>query len=168
MRQSNSRSTAAERARIRRLRAMYRKRMLIVGVILFIIGIVAGALVHSWFSGRRDVFGQKTPLLPTATPEAEQVNPFGDDLDDAEDNNGGFAVEPEKEQPTEAPTAEPTPEPTPTEAPKPKIQVPVTAEPEVEQPAAPEQPAPEQPAEQPAEQTAEQAAAPAGEGARVF
>ena len=170
MRQSNSRSTAAERARIRRLRAMYRKRMLIIGVVFFIIGIVAGALVHSWFSGRRDVFGQKTPLLPTATPLAEQGNPFEGDLDDAGDNNGGFAVEPEDEQPaaeptpmpTEAPTAEPTPEPTPAEAPKPKIQVPVTAEPEVEQPeAAPEQPAeqaaPEQPAEQAAASTEENA-----------
>ena len=135
MKQSNSRPSAAERARIRRLKAAYRKRMLIVGVIFFILGIVAGALVHSWYVGRRDAPVQA--LEPTPFPE--QANPFGTDLDDVDAGleNGGFAVEEEpaaEPEPEPEPEAEPEPtdepEPEVTEVPKPIIQIPVTPEPE--------------------------------------
>ena len=70
MKQTNSRPSAGERARVRRLKAAYRKRMLIVGVIFFILGIVAGALVHSWYAGRHEVTA--TPAVspaPVADPE---------------------------------------------------------------------------------------------------
>ena len=162
MKQSNSRPTAAERARIRRIRASYRKRMLIVGVIFFILGVVAGILVHSWFTGRRDVPTEATQTqLPTPLPETEESQPFDTDLDNAEDVTGGFAVDTEPEpEATAEPTPEPTPEPTATPQPRPKIQVPVTADPEA-QPEADAQAAPEEGEAQP--EAAAQAAPDEGE-----
>ena len=160
MKQTNSRPSAGERARVRRLKAAYRKRMLIVGVIFFILGIVAGALVHSWYAGRHEVTA--TPAVSPA-PVPEAVNPFGTDLD--EDETGAGAPQAQTAEVTDAPTEAPTPEPEPTEAPtpevteapKPVIKVPVTAEPtQASQPAievpetAPTQ-APEEVEETPAE-----------------
>ena len=42
MKENGSRISAAERARIRRLRTKYRKRMLVVGIIFFILGVFSG------------------------------------------------------------------------------------------------------------------------------
>ena len=84
MKQSNTKPSAAERARIRRLRAKYRKRMLIVGIIFFILGIVAGALVYRWYTGRHsETWACDQPQAVTPVPT--EVNPFGTDLDEDDD-----------------------------------------------------------------------------------
>ena len=93
MKQSTTKISAGEKARLRRLRAKYRKRMLIVGVIFFILGIVAGILAHGWYTGRRDVAETSVTPAPWAedagqdvtanagalTPVPEQASPFGGD-----------------------------------------------------------------------------------------
>ena len=123
MKENGSRISAAERARIRRLRTKYRKRMLVVGIIFFILGIVAGIFGYRWIAGG------KTESVPAsvATPVPEQT-----------EVTGGFLVE-EPDAPTQAPDSteapaptevpEPTEPPAPTEPPKPVIHVPVTEEP---------------------------------------
>ena len=85
MNKSNPRISAGEKARLRRLRAKYRKRALIVGVIFFILGLVAGALVHGWYTGRNADVPAAQTVAATAQPEAgtaaltpvpEQASPF--------------------------------------------------------------------------------------------
>ena len=45
MKDNSARQSAASKARMRRLRKQYRRRMAILGVLLFIVGAVAGVLV---------------------------------------------------------------------------------------------------------------------------
>lgn len=101
MKQTGTKISAGEKARLRRLRAKYRKRTLIVGVILFILGIVAGWLVHGWYTGRHGdaaqvpavtqapagIFAGATDdagIAGTLTPVPEQASPFGGEAKPAE------------------------------------------------------------------------------------
>jgi len=146
MKPTSARQGASNRDRIRRLRKQYRRNIIIVGVIFFIIGLAAGVFGHRWYvSTNPDIqTGNGDAQLPavTPTPLPEQTAP-------EEEDEGGFdqvwswpeaeqpaegviegenavAAAPETEEapsePTEAPTPEPTEEPTPepTEAPTPE------------------------------------------------
>ena len=128
MKQSNSRMSAGEKARLRRLRTKYRKRMLLVGVIFFILGLVAGALVYGWYTGRHPsdapvsaVTATEAPNAGTLTPVPEQASPFGgEETTDAEPEpteasftqSGQVAATEAPAEATEAPVVE-----TATEAP---------------------------------------------------
>jgi len=88
--------TAAMKARVRRLRTQYRRRLTAAIIIFFILGAVAGVFAHRWYVDRTpDVAGTlqvNTPeptavqvtLPPQATPEAWAMN---DDQPSDEDDD---------------------------------------------------------------------------------
>ena len=64
--------TAAMKARVRRMREQYRRRMIVAIVIFFILGAVAGVFAHRWYVSRTpDVAGTLQVITPEPTPEAE-------------------------------------------------------------------------------------------------
>ena len=70
--QYSPRQTAAMKARMRRLRAQYRKRMAMAVALFFILGVVAGIFGHRWFTaGDKAVPAEPavTPTAPVQTPE---------------------------------------------------------------------------------------------------
>ncbi|MBR1821276.1 MAG: peptidoglycan-binding protein [Clostridia bacterium] len=67
MREDSTRQSAANRARMRRMRAQYRRRLAVAGIIFFILGIVAGIFANRWYANRRPDI---TSSLPTPTVEA--------------------------------------------------------------------------------------------------
>ena len=70
--QYSPRQTAAMKARMRRLRAQYRKRMAVAVALFFILGVVAGIFGHRWFTaGDKAVPAEPavTPTAPVQTPE---------------------------------------------------------------------------------------------------
>ena len=71
MRDHSTRQIEALKARMRRMRAQYRKRTAILGVLLFIVGAVLGVLASRWYSHTqpRDI-AEPLPVV-TATPEPE-------------------------------------------------------------------------------------------------
>lgn len=77
MRDRSDRQNAALKARMRRLRSQYRRRMVIAIVIFFILGAVAGIFAHRWYSGRgAGISGDATVSTavtpaPTVVPEPE-------------------------------------------------------------------------------------------------
>ena len=80
MKEYSPKQTAAMKARVRRIRAQYRRRMIVAIVIFFILGIVAGIFAYRWYNGRNPADG--TAVLPTVTqapavtaePEAEAAS----------------------------------------------------------------------------------------------
>lgn len=111
------------RARIQRVRAKYRKRMLIVGIIFFILGVALGILAYRWFAGSTPEIVVAPEITPT--PEVTEVP--------TEPPTPAPEI---TEAPTEAPTETPTPVPMVTEAPTeaPTATPAPTEEPEAEQP----------------------------------
>lgn len=90
MKQDTARQSAAAKARIRRLRDQYRRRMIAVMIIFFILGGVAGVFGHKWYvdnTPRTD----ETVAGPEVTPHPE----------DTQGNGGEFF--PEAEAPVEDP-----------------------------------------------------------------
>ena len=80
--------TAAMKARVRRMRDQYRRRLIVAMVIFFILGAVAGVFAHRWYVDRTP-----TDTLMVATPEptaavqvtlAPQVTPEAWDMSDSE------------------------------------------------------------------------------------
>lgn len=92
MRDNSARQSAATRAKMRRLRSQYRKRMIVVGVLLFIVGAVAGVLAGRWYDGTkpRDVAVNELaavtpePMEAPAEPEAEPEAPAAETEAEAE------------------------------------------------------------------------------------
>ena len=88
--------TAAMKARVRRMRTQYRRRMIAAIVIFFILGAVAGVFAHRWYVDKTpDVAATlqvNTPeptaaevtLAPQVTPEAWAMN--NDQPSDEEDD----------------------------------------------------------------------------------
>ena len=98
MKEKSTRQSAAMKARMRRLRAQYRKRMIIVGVLLFAIGVAAGIFAHRWYASTQPKDVVEDLSVVTATPEAEVTpEPEAEPKADAE-------AEPEAE-PQDEPTA---------------------------------------------------------------
>lgn len=62
--------TAAMKARVRRMRTQYRRRMIAAIVIFFILGAVAGVFAHRWYVDWRPV---ETVMAPTPEPAAAEV-----------------------------------------------------------------------------------------------
>lgn len=62
--------TAAMKARMRRMRTQYRKRMTAAIIIFFILGAVAGVFAHRWYVDWRPV---ETIMAPTPEPAAAEV-----------------------------------------------------------------------------------------------
>ena len=62
--------TAAMKARVRRMRTQYRRRMIAAIVIFFILGAVAGVFAHRWYVDWRPV---ETIMAPTPEPAAAEV-----------------------------------------------------------------------------------------------
>ncbi|MBQ3268900.1 MAG: hypothetical protein IJH09_03170, partial [Clostridia bacterium] len=84
------RQHSSDRARIRRLRAQYRRRMAIIAILFLIIGIVLGMLVDRRFFNQSDSAEPRVVevmVTPSATPYEEEIGigSFGDDLDLGED-----------------------------------------------------------------------------------
>ncbi len=180
MREHSARQSAAMKARMRRLRAQYRKRMAILGVLLFIVGAVAGVLAGRWYNDTKPVDTTASLLpevtaepQPTEAAEAEPEDPseedsFGWDLFDGAND----AESPDDSEifPEDGPEEEAAPEDE-TELDAQSVAFPEAeaaenieepteeagvAAPEAEEPAeepAVEAPAEETPAEEPAEET---------------
>ena len=81
------RQRSSDRARIRRLRAQYRKRMAIVAIIFLILGFVLGIVADKALFTRKDTTAEPE-LSVTPTPEAVEqqgdedvIGSFGDDID---------------------------------------------------------------------------------------
>lgn len=89
--------TAAMKARVRRMRTQYRRRLTAAIIIFFILGTVAGVFAHRWYVGRTpDVAATlqvNTPeptdaqvtLAPQATPEAWAMSDDGQPSDEDDD-----------------------------------------------------------------------------------
>ena len=141
------RQRSSDRARMRKLRAEYRKRTAIVGIILLIIGLVLGIIVDRTLFNRKDTTvpgavptGAPEPVVSTLEPgfqddfngfegqgSLDGLGTFGDDLQPGGDDGFGFGDEgdltiPMSVTPTVAATEQPTatPEPTPTVEPTPE------------------------------------------------
>ena len=125
--------TATMKARVRRIRAQYRRRMIAAIIIFFLLGAVAGVFAHRWYVDRTpDVAGTiqavtphptaaEVTLAPEPTPEAWAIPDEGEAEDEADDifpeseddqADGGAAMEAFPEIDSEALTddAEPSDE----------------------------------------------------------
>ena len=72
--QYSAKQTAAMKARVRRIRAQYRRRLTAAIIIFFILGVVAGVFAHRWFVGRTpDAVSADVPV--TYGSEAAEVTP---------------------------------------------------------------------------------------------
>lgn len=67
---------------MRRMRAQYRRRVILVGVILFILGVVAGIFAQRWYAGTKPrtdatqdavISAEPTPVAPVEEPPAAEV-----------------------------------------------------------------------------------------------
>ena len=58
--------TAAMKARVRRMREQYRRRLTVCIIIFFILGVVAGIFAYRWYDGR----------TPDVTEAAAELNLF--------------------------------------------------------------------------------------------
>ena len=81
------RHSSSDRARLRRLRAQYRKRMVIVAIVFLIIGIILGAFGHMKYAERKAATERRVVevmVTPTPTPYVEEtgIGSFGDVIDD--------------------------------------------------------------------------------------
>ena len=88
MREDSARRGEANRARMRRLREQYRRRLIAAIIICFVLGVVAGVFAYRWYAGRtpRDAVATPAPVV-TATPETPALEDdapglFIDDADD--------------------------------------------------------------------------------------
>ncbi|MBQ6346636.1 MAG: peptidoglycan-binding protein [Clostridia bacterium] len=88
--------TAAMKARVRRMREQYRRRLIAAMVIFFILGAVAGVFAHRWYVDRTptDTLTVTTPeptaatqvtLAPQVTPEAWDMSDSGQPSDEEDD-----------------------------------------------------------------------------------
>lgn len=88
--------TAAMKARVRRMREQYRRRLIAAMVIFFILGAVAGVFAHRWYVDRtpKDTLMATTPeptaaaevtLAPQVTPEAWDMSDSGQPSDEEDD-----------------------------------------------------------------------------------
>ena len=88
--QYSAKQTAAMKARVRRMRAQYRRRLTAAIIIFFILGIVAGVFAHRWFVGRTPDAVQPADVA-AATPElwtdATQPTPEAWAMNDNEDED---------------------------------------------------------------------------------
>ena len=80
MKEQSTRQNAAMRARMRHMRVQYRRRMIVVGVLLFIIGAVLGVFAARWYAGATpnetalpDTAVTMPPEEPTPAPEATEA-----------------------------------------------------------------------------------------------
>ena len=90
MKDQSMRQSAALKARMRRMRAQYRRRTVIVGIILFIIGVAAGIFAQRWYANTKPRDSAQPELAVTASPEstpepteAPAVEPEGNAADEA-------------------------------------------------------------------------------------
>ena len=87
--------TAAMKARVRRMRTQYRRRLIAAMVIFFILGCVAGVFAHRWYVDRTPVDTLKAAspesavaavtLAPQVTPEAWNMSDSGQPSDEYDD-----------------------------------------------------------------------------------
>ena len=88
--------TAAMKARVRRMREQYRRRLIAAMVIFFILGAVAGVFAHRWYVDRTptDTLTVTTPeptaaaqvtLAPQVTPEVWDMSDNGQPFDEGDD-----------------------------------------------------------------------------------
>lgn len=88
--------TAAMKARVRRMREQYRRRLIAAIVIFFILGAVAGVFAHRWYVDRTptDTLMATTPepsaavevtLAPQVTPEAWDMSDSGQPSEEEDD-----------------------------------------------------------------------------------
>ena len=106
--QYSPKQTAAMKARVRRMRAQFRRRLIVAIIIFFILGVVAGIFAYRWFMGRTgDVPTTAVPVEPTPTAEdvADVVTPMPETTpeawamsDDEDDGEGLFLDEDEEPQ----------------------------------------------------------------------
>lgn len=92
MKEQTTRPSAAAKARMRRMRAQYRRRMIIVGVLLFVIGAVAGVLGARWYANTQPRDAETLPAV-TAAPEPTEepsIEPEGDAEDEGEEESFGW------------------------------------------------------------------------------
>ncbi len=82
MKEQSTRPSPATRARMRRMRAQYRRRVILVGVILFILGVVAGIFAQRWYAGTKPrtdatqdavISAEPTPVAPVEEPPAAEA-----------------------------------------------------------------------------------------------
>lgn len=109
------RERSSEKSRIRRLRAKYRKRVWIVGIIMLVIGLILGVLAgRAFFSAPKvDIPSLTSPSMTPESTDATStdiIEPSTSPGEDGEDD--GFAIG--------LPEASPTPEPTATATPVPE------------------------------------------------
>ena len=69
MREDSARRGEANRARMRRLREQYRRRLIAAIIICFVLGVVAGVFAYRWYAGRtpRDAVATPAPLTDLVT-----------------------------------------------------------------------------------------------------
>ncbi len=151
MKDNSARQSAASKARMRRLRKQYRRRMAILGVLLFIVGAVAGVLAGRWYNNTKPrdaaVVAPEVTVAPQPTEPAEAEpeedadaeDGFGWELFDNTADTADEDIFPEDDQDVAAPEAE--------------TQSEDVAFPEAEQETSLEEPA-EEPVEEPAEEAA--------------
>ena len=101
----------SEKARIRRLREKYQKRLLVVGIVLFIVGFLLGVVVGRFI-------GMKQADRVVANPVSLEPTPIALQNGDAdaiafEEEGGDFYDDEEEPEETPAPTPQPTPTPEP-------------------------------------------------------
>ena len=116
--------TAAMKARVRRMRAQYRRRAIAAAIVCFILGCVAGAFAYRWYVNSNPDKNVDAAPVVTATPAPEDTALPEDEGEPASDPEAELNAFPEVEQgtvegddifpeseitpgPTEAPEAEP-------------------------------------------------------------
>ena len=118
MKDNSARQSAASKARMRRLRKQYRRRMAILGVLLFIVGAVAGVLAGRWYNNTKPrdaaVVAPEVTVAPQLTEPAEAEpeedadaeDGFGWELFDNTEGTADEGIFPEDDQDVAAPEAE--------------------------------------------------------------
>ena len=118
MKDNSARQSAATKARMRRLRKQYRRRMAILGVLLFIVGAVAGVLAGRWYNNTKPrdaaVVAPEVTVAPQPTEpaeaepeeEADVEDEFGWELFDNTADTADEDIFPEADQEVAAPEAE--------------------------------------------------------------
>ena len=106
MKDYSPKQTAAMKARVRRLRAQYRKRMIAAVIIFFILGLVAGIFAYRWYASKSADLVEKAAPAVTAkveeevTPEPVQTpDAWAMPEDDGEPSGDGELIFPEDEEP---------------------------------------------------------------------
>ena len=73
--------TAAMKARVRRMRAQYRRRAIAAAIVCFILGCVAGAFAYRWYVNSNPDKNVDAAPVVTATPAPEETALSAEQMD---------------------------------------------------------------------------------------